>query len=106
MANSLKKNVYHIDTIGTINVDRFQPIINAILIVPNATDSHVIIKESVGGTIVLDVVIEQTESRFITFESLHDKGIILNSQFEIAELTNVDRIILYGDFKKTSNTPG
>ena len=106
MANSLKKNVYHVDTVGTLTSDRMQPVINAILIVPNSTNSHVIIKESVSGTIVLDVIIETTESRYISFEALHATGIMVTSSFEVTELTNVDRILLYGDFMRTANTPG
>ncbi len=103
MANSLKKNVYHIDTVGTITTETMKPIIEAILIVPSATDSVVQIKESVSGTIVLEVLIETTESRFITFEALKRGGIEVTDSFEVSELTNVERIILYGNFKKESN---
>lgn len=104
MANSLKKNVYHIDTIGTISTDNLKPLIRAILIVPNAVDSRVVIKESVSGTIVLEVLIESTESRYISFEALGEKGIEVTNSFEVATLTNVDRILLYGDFRLQANS--
>jgi hypothetical protein len=103
MANELKKNVYHVDAVGTITCDTMKPLIRAVLIVPNATDSYIQIKESVSGTIILEVLIENTESRYISFEAMKEGGIEVTNPFEVTELTNVDRILLYGDFRKESN---
>lgn len=102
MANSLKKNAYHIDTIGTVTTETMKPVIRAILIVPSATNSSVQIKESVSGTIILEVLIETTESRYISFEALKEGGIEVTNAFEVTELTNVERVILYGSFKQES----
>ncbi len=101
MANALKKNVYHVDSIGTITVEAQQPVLYAILITPNAADSQVIIKESVSGTIVLDVRIATTESRYISFEAF--RGIELRGSFEVTTLTNIDRCLLYGYFLAPTN---
>ena len=103
MANSLKKNVYYIDTVGTVTTDTMKPVIEAILIVPSATNSVVQIKESVSGTIVLEVIIETTESRYLTFEAMHRGGIEVTDSFEISELTNIEKVVLYGRFKKEGN---
>lgn len=94
MANGRKKNCWYVDTIGTISTDALTPILCAILVTPNAPDSRVTIKESVSGTIVVDVKIETMESRYIDFMDF--MGINLTQNFEIATLTNIDTVILYG----------
>lgn len=94
MANSRVKMAYFIDTVGTLQVSAPSPVIVGILITPSSTDSRVVIKESVGGTTVIDVKIEAIESRYISFESFG--GIYCTSNIEVNELTNIDSVILYG----------
>lgn len=101
MANALKKRCYYIDSIGNITVTAPTPIIMGILITPSAQDSRVIILESVNGTPVIDVKIENIESRFISFESFG--GIVITSNFEIEELTNIQNVILYGYWSQPVN---
>ncbi len=97
MANARKKDVIFVDTIGSVTVDALKPVMYAIMITPNAVDSRVTIKESASGTVVLDVKIEAIETRYISFEAII--GIELNTTFEIATLTNIDSVLLYGHWK-------
>ncbi len=94
MANTLKKRSYFIDTIGTCTVTALSPIILGLMITPSAVDSRIVIKESVSGTVVVDVKVESIETRFLTFEAFG--GIVVTQNFEIAELTNISSVILYG----------
>lgn len=94
MANSRKKNAIYIDELGTIQVGALSPTLIAVLITPNAANARFKLKESVSGTIVVDVAIETAESRYIDFADFY--GISLTSNFEITELTNIDSVILYG----------
>jgi hypothetical protein len=96
MANERKKNAIYINEVGTVTVDALKPICYAILITPNSGDARLIIKESVGGMIILDIVIGAKESRFIDFGDL--KGIELTSNFEVTELTSIDSVIMYGEW--------
>lgn len=94
MANSQKKNAIYIDTIGSVTVGAITPILLAVMITPNAPDARFKLKESASGTIIVDVLIESTETRYIDFGDFY--GIAMTSTFEIAELTNIDSVILYG----------
>lgn len=98
MANSRKKDVIFVDTIGSIVVDALKPVLYAIMITPNAVDSRVVMKESASGTVVLDVKIEAVETRYLSFEAI--RGIELNTTFEITTLTNIDSVLLYGNWKQ------
>lgn len=102
MANLLKKNVLFVDAIGNVTVEANKPVIYGIMITPNAVDSRVTIKESASGTIVIDVKIENVETRYISFEAF--LGIEVRSTFEITTLTNINTVLLYGSFRATTNT--
>ena len=82
------------DSLGGIVVDALSPVLIAILVTPNAPEARFKLKESLGGTVVVDVLIESAESRYIDFADFY--GINLTKTFEIAELTNIDSVILYG----------
>ena len=101
MANSLKKRALFIDSIGTVSVTAMTPIIMGIMITPSAQDSRVIILESVNGTKVIDVKIENIESRYISFEAFG--GLVITKDFEIEELTNIENVILYGFWSQPVN---
>ena len=97
MANAQKKNVIYVDTTGTITVGvLFRATLFGILITPSAESSRVVIKESVSGTVVLDVKVVPLESRYLDFTSF--KGIELTGSFEIATLTNITSVQLYGSW--------
>jgi hypothetical protein len=104
VANSLKKKSYYIDTIGSITVTAPSPIIMGIMVTPTATDSRVVIKESVSGVPVIDIKIASIESRYITFEAFG--GILTTSTFEIATLTNIENVVLHGFWNLPVNKGG
>lgn len=97
MANARKKNVIFVDATGTITVDAVKPILYGVLVTPSAADSRVVIKESASGTIVVDIKLVEVESRFL---DLMHMGIELTSAFEIATLTNMTSVLLYGSFNQ------
>jgi hypothetical protein len=106
MANALKKNVYYVDTVGTITADRHQPCIRGVMVTPSGPNASVAIKESVSGVVIFSVVIDDEESHYFTFDALAEKGILVTNSFEVSDLTNIICVHLYGDFKKVSNEPG
>lgn len=95
MANTWKKNAIYIDATGDVTVDALKPILYGVLVTPSAADSRFVLKESSGGTIVVDIKIDVLASRFL--DMLH-MGIELNKTFNIATLTNITSVILYGSF--------
>ena|SRR5688500_11014907 len=97
MANARKKNAIYVDTAENITVDASNPAILGILIIPSADNSRVTITESDGGTIVLDVKIEPTESRYLDFTGF--EGIGVTSTFKVTTLTTAV-CILYGKWYK------
>lgn len=101
MANAIKKNSIFVDTVGDLTVSAMKPMLKAIMVTPNAANSRVTIKESSGGTTVLDITIESVETRYISFEAFG--GIELNTTFDIETLTFIDSVILYGEWKAPVN---
>ena len=95
MANARKKNVIFVDTTGTIAVDALKPILYGVLVTPSAADSRFVLKESVSGTVVVDIKIDVLASRFL---DLMNMGIELAGSFEVATLTNITSVMLYGSF--------
>lgn len=102
MSNQLRKNALFVDTVGSIVVEAQKPVIYAIMVTPNASNSRVTIKESTSGVVILDITIESVESRYISFEAFD--GIEVRSTFEIVTLTGIDSVVLYGSFQATTNT--
>lgn len=98
MANAQKKNAIFVDATGTITATGLKPTIMGILVTPSVADSRVVIKESVSGTVVIDIKIVAVASSFIDFS--HIKGIEVTTAFEIATLTNISSVILYGKFNQ------
>lgn len=98
MANAQKKNAIYIDTGAgaTITVNAMKPVLLGMMICPSADNSRVVIKESASGTVVVDVKIVPTESRYLDFSGF--KGIELTTTFEITTLTNITSVILYGSW--------
>lgn len=96
MANGRKKNTIFIDATGNVSVDALKPILMGVLITPSAADSRVVINESASGTAVVDVKIVAVESRFLDFSGIG--GVELTSTFEIATLTNITSVLLYGSW--------
>lgn len=95
MANTIKRNVIFVDALGSIAVEAVKPILREIIITPSANDSRFILKESVGGTTVLDIKITNTESRHIPLR----QEIELSQIFAITLLQNVSSVILIGDWR-------
>lgn len=96
MANVRKKNVIFVDSTGTITVDAIKPVIYGIMVTPSADASRVVVKESVSGTIVIDVKIAVTETRYLDFNDF--SGIEVTGSFEISTLTNITSVLLYGNW--------
>lgn len=95
MANAQKKNIIFVDSTGTINVSAVKPILYGCLITPSAADSRFVLKESASGTVVVDIKLVEVESRFL---DLMKMGIELTSAFEVATLTNITSVLLYGSW--------
>lgn len=102
MANTLRKASYFIDTTGSITVGAQKPVIMGMMISPSAGDSRVVIKEATSGVVVIDVRIVPTESRYLDFSGFD--GIEVTSTFEIATLTNISSVILYGNWYMPTGT--
>lgn len=98
MANVQKKNAIYVDATGSITVAASTPIILGVLICPSAAASRVTIKESASGTVIFDVKIERLESRYLDFSGCD--GIQVGTTFEVATLTNITSVIIYGKFFK------
>ncbi len=95
MANARKKNVIFVDATGSITVDALKPILYGVLVTPSAADARFVLKESASGTIVVDIKIDVVATRFL---DLMNMGIELSSTFEVATLTNITSVQLYGSF--------
>lgn len=78
-----------------------KPVCFGVMITPADDNARVTIKESVGGMIVIDVLIQLQETRFLDFGDLF--GIELNSNFEVAALDNVSTVIMYGSWGSPVN---
>ena len=85
--------IYVVDT-GSVTVPAIKPVLLGLMITPQFSQSRIIIKESVGGVIVLDVRIEADETRHLDFSSFG--GIHLYQTFEIETMQDVGCLILYG----------
>lgn len=97
MANAKKKNIIYVDSTGTITVDALKPQLYGVLVTPSAADSRVVIKESASGTVVVDIKLVEVESRFLDLMAM---GIELTSAFEVATLTNITSVCLYGSWNQ------
>lgn len=98
---SVKKNAIYVSATGTVTVEALKPRLLGVMVTPNAANSRLVIKESVSGTIVVDITIETVETRLLTFEAFN--GIELNSSFEVSTFTFLDTVILYGSWDKPVN---
>lgn len=96
MANARKKNVIYVDATGTITVDAIRPILFSILVTPSAATGRFTLKESVSGTVVVDILFSVLASQYITFGEGLFKGVELTSSFEVATLTTIASAQLYG----------
>lgn len=97
MANAQKKNIIYIDATGTVTVGALRPVLFAILVTPSAATGRFTLKESVSGTVVVDILFSTLESKYISFvdgNNLH--GIELSQSFEIATLTTIASAQLIG----------
>ncbi len=88
-----RNSIYVVEE-GTVTVPAVKPILLGMMITPQYSQCRLIIKESVGGTIVCDVRIEADETRHLDFSGFG--GIHLSQTFEIADMTDVGVCILYG----------
>lgn len=97
MANARKKNVIYVDATGTITVDAIRPILLAILVTPSAATGRFTLKESVSGTVVVDILFSVLASQYISFVDGNIlNGIELSSSFEISTLTTIASAQLIG----------
>lgn len=95
MANAKKKNIIFVDSTGTITVDALKPQLYGVLVTPSAEDSYFVLKESASGTVVVAIKLVAVESRYLDLMSM---GIELTSAFEVATLTNITSVLLYGSW--------
>lgn len=96
MANARKKNVIYVDATGDITVDAIKPILYGVLVTPSADNSRFVLKESNGGTIVVDIKIVPTESRYLDLSGFN--GIELSATFNVDTLTNITSVQLFGSW--------
>lgn len=85
--------IYVVDT-GTISVPAIKPILLGLMITAQFSQCRLQIKESVGGTIVLDIIIEAAETRHLSFTDIG--GIHLSQNFEVSVMEKVGCAILFG----------
>lgn len=98
MANARVKNCIYVDTVGTITVPAIRPVLFAVMLTPSVIAGRVIIKESVGGTIILDYIFKDVNSAFLNFHNGDMHGIYMSSSFEVSTLTTIS-VILYGQWE-------